>query len=98
MIEPEFNWFMELDKAIKAEPSFTRCKYLSDRAKSWVTCACGELCKKLPRRRGSPEDPFLYNYGTEFNYAIKQRDWNYAKLVLEQIEKRTIELLKELKL
>lgn len=99
MSDTEFNWFTELDNAINTEPTFTRCKYLSDMAKEWVTCACGELCKKLKRRRGgAPEDPFLYNYGTEFNYAIKQRDWNYAKLVLEQIEKRTIELLNELAL
>ena len=96
MIEPEFNWFMELDKAIKAEPSFTRCKYLSDMAGSWATCPCGELCKKLPRRRVAPEDSYLYANGAEFRYAVQNKDWFYAKIILERVEKRIIELLKEL--
>ena len=93
----KFNWFTELDKAINTEPTDEKWKYLSDMAGSWVTCACGQLCKKLPRRKGAPEDLDLYLNGSTFSKAILGRHWKYAKIVLERIEKRTIELLNELK-
>ena len=95
-MEAEFNWFTELDRAIKAEPSDERWKYLSDMAISWVTCACGQLCKKLPRRENAPEDPYLYANGAEFSDAVQNKNWFYAKIILERIEKKTIQLLKEL--
>jgi len=98
-MENEFNWFTELDKAIKAEPTDEKWKYLSDMAFSWVTCACGELCKDLPKgRNGQPEDSYLYANGAEFSDAVDNKDWLYAKLILERIEKRTIELLNEVSL
>ena len=95
-MKTEFNWFTELDKAINTEPTDEKWKYLSDMASSWATCPCGELCKKLPRRRVAPEDSYLYANGAEFRYAVQNKDWFYAKIILERIEKRIIELLKEL--
>ena len=92
----EFNWFTELDRAIKAEPTDERYQYLYVMAGRWVTCACGELCKALPKgRNGQPEDPYLYANGAEFTDAVDNKDWNYAKIILERIEKRTIKLLNE---
>ena len=100
MMKLKFNWFTELDKAINTEPTDDKFFDLERRAFSWVTCACGQLCKKLPRRkgtRGAPEDPDLYANGTTFSQAILGKHWVYAKIVLERIEKRTIKLLNELK-
>ena len=96
-MKTEFNWFTELDRAIKKKPSDERCMYLSDRAGDWPTCACGQLCKALPRRQGGePEDLQLFKAGCEFAYCIDDNNWRKAIKVLNQIEKRTIELLKEL--
>ena len=98
-METEFNWFTELDNAIKTEPTAERYQYLFVMAGSWVTCACGELCKALPKgRNGQPEDPYLFANGAEFSDAVQNKDWFYAKIILERIEKKTIKLLKELAL
>ncbi|QMV49831.1 MAG: hypothetical protein [Cryophage ML09] len=99
MSNTEFNWFTELDNAIKAEPTDDKFFDLERRASSWVTCACGELCKALPKgRNGQPENSYLYASGAEFTDAVHNKDWFYATIILERIEKKTIELLKELKL
>ena len=95
MSNTEFNWFTELDNAIKAEPTDERCKYLSDMAGSWVTCPCGELCKALPRDIcGRPEDWKLVEFGYGLANSIRNKNWTWALVILNLIEKRTIELLK----
>ena len=92
-----FNWYTELNKAIKIEPYFIMYKYLFDVAGNWETCACGELCKALPKDiLNRPVDKELLEHGNIFSFCIKNRQWNHAKVVLEQIEKRTAQLLKEL--
>ena len=97
-METEFNWYTELDNAIKAEPTDDKFYDLENRANSWVNGPCGQLCKKLPLSKVAPEESYFYANGAEFRYAVQNKDWFYAKIVLERIEKRTIELLKELKL
>ena len=96
-IETEFNWYTELNKAIEAEPSDERCKDLKNRASSWVTCACGQLCKALPRDGGGmPDDMRLAKFGICFTDCIYNKNWPDARIVLDKIEARSTELLQEI--
>lgn len=98
MSEPEFNWYTELDKAINEEPTEEKYLYLFKRSGDWVTCACGELCKALPKdRNGQPEDLQLYKMGVDFTNCILAKHWHQALGTLNQIEARTAKLLNEQK-
>jgi hypothetical protein len=92
------NWKTTLEKAVKDLPSAQESRKLSTLAREWPTCACGEVCAKLPRNpaNGAPLDERLFDLGAEF--ALEVRFWNYeaALLTLQCIENRTAELLKEL--
>ena len=93
----EFNWYTELNKATKSEPSEETYLYLIKRAGSWVTCACGELCKALPRKpNGQPKDHKLFKAGCLFAVCIDDKNWRKALVVLNKIEARTSQLLKEI--
>ena len=99
MMKLEFNWYTELNKAIKTEPSEEIYLDLEERAHHWVTCACGELCKTIPRNLdGKPEDSYLFHTGVYFSKCILNKNWPKALILLNNIEIRTAELLKELKL
>lgn len=94
----EFNWYIELDKAIKSEPSEELYLSLRHRSSNWVTCACGQLCKYIPlRKAGGPLDLQLYHLGYQFAVDIKERYWTQALEILNLIEARTAQLLNELK-
>lgn len=68
-----------------------------DLAGDWVTCACGNLCKKIPRSdTGYPMDRKLYDLGCDFYGSIGLRDKQDAKLILKAIEKRSSEILSKL--
>lgn len=70
---------------------------LCNRAKSWVTCACGNQCAVIPRRyQGCPIDDRLSTYGGDFFEYIKERDWVGARMTLELIEARASQLVKEI--
>lgn len=97
MMKLKFNWYTELDKAIKIEPYFIMYKYLFDLAKNWETCACGQSCKALPKDiLDRPVDKELLEYGNVFSFCIKNRQWKYALITLNRIEARTAKLLKEI--
>ena len=102
-----FNWFHFLKKPAEKIKS-KDMEIAATKACSWITCACGQLCKVLPRHEdGEPEDDVLYNLGIRFygkiDYAELAHDNNdfkkadqclkEAKEILEKIEKRTIKLL-----
>ena len=90
----EFNWYTELENAIKEEPTEEKHLELLRLSDKWVTCACGQLCKNLPRNgNGQPRDEELFNYGIMFSYSISERYWFSALAILNLIEKRTIYLL-----
>lgn len=90
----KFDWYKVLDKAIESEPDGYVQRKLSAFAGSWVTCACGQLCKSLPRGEiGQPEDVHLLRLGGEFNYRIKNLNWLGARSTLDKIEDRTAHLL-----
>ena len=96
MNEPEFNWYMELDKAIKKEPSEDTYLDLRNRSSSWVTCACGQLCNVLPRNLDSaPVDRQLSDLGLDFADWIYYKNWHKALKILNKIESRTSQLLNE---
>ena len=66
-------------------------------SKSWVTCACGNQCDAIPRyETGMPKDKQLYDLGLVFTAEIMFGATTKAKATLEQIEARSIELLKAL--
>jgi len=68
----EMNWFEELEN-VKVD-DFDKLSKLVDLAKQWPTCACGELCKDLPKYCGgdsslekvAPADKRLRDLGSTF--------------------------------
>lgn len=68
--------------------------FITKKASSWITCACGNACKNLPRNPdGSPHDPILRMLGTHFAAAISGCHWDFAKDMLINIEAQSKHLL-----
>lgn len=67
--DKNFNWFLFLERSAE-----DLCQNLADvdaaksAADNWVTCACGQLCKNLPRAElgGYPLDDELRHLGLVF--------------------------------
>lgn len=95
----QFNWFDALAYCTKHPKRVTKKQHtnLSARANNWVTCACGQLCKKLPRnpKWGFPEDGKLRDLGMLFAENITAQDWRTAHARLIEIEQRTSKLLRK---
>jgi len=90
-----FNWNALLDCA--PELNIYEIDAIRRLANSWVTCACGQACKALPRREnGSPLDPQLHGLGKFFSDYIELFEYEKAKEILQRIETRTCELLDEI--
>lgn len=101
---PDFDWFAFLDQDIEliSRDHLEEANALAD---NWVTCACGQLCKALPRTAGNaPEDKELDDLGMQFAHAMSEvletqsntvRD--EAVEILKAIEARTTLLLQEMK-
>lgn len=91
-----FDWNRFLERAILGRLSHEEYACAVLLASSWVTCACGNQCSKIPRfREGTPIDNELRNLGHYFYSAVDNKDWPHAKTILEQIERRSDELLGE---
>lgn len=93
---PEFDWFAVLEWLCANGNQITdgECWVLRRGADMWPTCACGQLCKSLPRAPdGRPLDDILLNLGLHFLSAIKDRDWKSALMELRWIEARAHTLL-----
>lgn len=89
-----WNWLTFLNRAVKKEPSQRQSERAMNRASGWPTCACGQLCKKLPRSEtGLPTDELLRDYGTSFTMHIGRQNWQAALDEFKEIEARTAELL-----
>jgi hypothetical protein len=99
-----FNWFLFLDQKF-SDISPAELHRASTLAASWVTCACGQLCRVLPRDcNNAPEDKTIRNLGLEFMNQISfasesssrypKKHFGKAKEILVKIEKRTSVLLK----
>lgn len=94
----EFNWLTVLQELIDGRQLNPGEHFdLATRAMSWPKCACGQLCKLLPKRPdGRPDDKFLEDWGVAFYGAIVQREWSNALNIFNLIEERTALLLKEM--
>ena len=90
------NWdwyaFLNASKEVKEENKH-RADYL---AGGWKTCACGQVCDVLPKGvNDSPKDEEANELGVKFYYNIEEEKWDEAKETLDEIEARTIFLLKQ---
>ncbi len=69
-----FNWFLFLEKHPK-DINLKEMEQAEKLASKWVTCACGQLCKALPRGTSNsfnePKDPELSRLGYKFYNAIE---------------------------
>jgi hypothetical protein len=102
---PDFDWFAFLNQNIElvSEDYFDEANSL---ANNWVTCACGQLCKVLPRGSGNcPADDELYDLGMDFAHEIENlrdtrqdEDRLTALETLNKIEARTTLLLQQMKI
>lgn len=101
--DDDFDWFAFLEQPYH---EIKRCHIVeaSLMANNWVTCACGQLCKDLPRDlSGEPEDPLLKELGIEFMQCINRIEDEIEPLsnkdraieLLTEIEKTTTKLLQE---
>lgn len=96
---PAFDWRYALKHPEKYNHGL-----LMEKARKWTTCACGNLCAIIPRRRynggdgdgadGIPVDPILAGLGTEFYWRVRAGDWDVAEWVLDAIEERSGDLIK----
>ncbi len=106
--EPVIDW-----NAFLKKPTYTLIELCDAEwhAKSWVTCACGNQCAVIPRDvMGAPLDDKLGDLGCKFADAIsdiltakrnkksRQKAVLAAKKTLKQIERRSDELITEIKL
>ena len=106
--DPTFDWF-DYFKSPNFDPDYLTD--LTTRAEHWTTCACGQLCKELPRdHKNQPTDQDLYHKGLLFYTLIRDmRDvvldsggepyhiLANARDTLLAIESRTALLLSQLK-
>lgn len=91
----KFNWIHKL-KELVINPDITDSEHedLASLAEDWPTCACGELCKKLPKNlSGIPLDSTLWKLGSLFCSWIALKKWDKAIEVFYEIESRTSYLL-----
>lgn len=105
-----FNWFIALENAISgnfegtafdAEGHHIFPKIYPDgpdalvrRASNWPTCACGQLCKHIPRGvNSSPLDFKLEYLGREFYQYIEAKNYKRALNIMHDIEARVREIL-----
>lgn len=115
-----WNWFKKLEEAIVEQKKIQENKNsrdwwdvpnhksLENRANSWPTCACGQLCKVLPKIKDlknnarllmvndaeSPADTKARNLGYKFTDHILCANYKAALKTMYKIEARTTELLK----
>ena len=105
--EKPIDWYKEL-KEVK--PDTNRLCDLSAMADNWITCACGNACKVIPRNfkeNDRPDDPELANLGIDFAHYLTLMDQEdeekefeqyraAAIKVLDQIEARSATLVNEI--
>lgn len=93
--DESFNWLAVLkdlaDGMPLEEASFV---LLLNKASGWPTCACGQLCRNLPRDGiGRPDDECLASYGADFYKMVQDKEWRKAITLFHLIEQRTDQLL-----
>lgn len=94
----EFNWLTMLEALasgrLKANRFSDLAIQLAHLAANWPTCACGQLCKRLPKiDQGMPEDETLRQEGGDFSQYVNLAQWPAALACFKQIEARSTQLL-----
>lgn len=92
----EFDWLRMLRGIVAGKVKVTSSleQQLVTLASNWPTCACGQLCKLLPRGyKGQPEDRPTYELGIIFNSCVQAGSWTGALSAFRDIEARTAQLL-----
>jgi len=98
-METKFDWYKELESAISRKPTTKKRNLMIDKSFDWVTCACGQSCKDIPRdSEGVPNDTLLQALGCEFSEFIQENNYWNAIYTLNRIEIRTSYLLDEINL
>lgn len=99
-MKTEFNWLTRLEELNEKGNGYRPSDQedLTTMAQGWPTCACGQLCKLLPKRGDTavPEDNKLYNLGCRFYNLVCRCDWSSALDIFRQIEARSFKLLQEM--
>jgi len=87
-----FDWFVALNCKV------VNWNLLYILSSSWVTCACGNQCAIIPRHEENavPKDKMLEQLGHDFSRNIRLRDKYQSLELLEEIEIRSTELIKEI--
>lgn len=96
MKETEFNWLTRLNELSEEGDGFHPYDYydLCNKSHDWPTCACGQLCEKLPQVADqAPKDAKLFQLGLRFYICVCTKTWSNALDTFKQIEARTTELL-----
>jgi hypothetical protein len=96
--KPPFNWELFLKNARKGRITEEQSINATERAHSWVTCACGNQCKTIPRFGGVPLDNTLATLGSYFFEYVTDRNYDEAMKTLHMIETRSAEVLRSLPL
>tara|TARA_R110000822_G_scaffold27129_1_gene81254 strand:+ start:253 stop:570 length:318 start_codon:yes stop_codon:yes gene_type:complete len=88
-----WNWYAYLDA--DKEVHIEHYQKATDLSRCWVTCACGQLCKVLPKDNftNAPIDKILFDLGVSFQDSIIYNNFSKGKLILDEIEQRTFYLL-----
>lgn len=95
---PKFDWYDVLDRLIAGEkPTESDRAAIQQRAGPWTTCACGQMCKLIPRDSAkTPLDQTLKNLGGSFAQLMAAGKYREARNVLDQIERRTSKILQDM--
>lgn len=91
--EKPFDWNEFLNRETITEEEWEEAGNL---ASCWITCACGNQCDLIPRLRGIPTDNDLAWFGKQFSEAVDVKNIMLAKIILQDIEQRSAELIAEL--
>jgi hypothetical protein len=90
----KWDWFKVLRRAIEHAPDTELQGRMKDKASDWPTCACGQLCKRLPRHANKePKDSALGYLGMDFFGAVCRGYYHEAMSLMKSIEARTTKLL-----
>ena len=99
--EKPFDWNEFLSRESHSDLDWNWAHSL---ARKWPTCACGNLCDVIPRKKegdyfgmgGEPLDKKLTDLGLDFLNAIYAHNALSARITLHQIETRSAEILAQM--
>lgn len=93
--DDSFNWLAVLKDLVHGMPlPKAHHARLMSLARQWPSCACGQVCKSIPKHiDGYPDDVVLLQRGRFFYEFVAKQDWEGALQTFHHIEERTQFLL-----